>query len=292
MARSLTPTAIQLETLTAPATATPLTMGLWFNTDFSQTLLSIRDSDGSERFQIQANDASNTVQAVSIAAGVQASAVTTAGFTDNQWHHACGVFAASNSRSIYLDGGNKQTNTTSNTPGTVDRTRINNFTSAKSLLVAEAAIWNVALSDAEVALLAKRVSPLMVRADALVAYWPLIGNYSPEIDIVGGHSFTVVDAVAAAHPRIYYPVGPHLGLGMDTHLSGVVTLDGVAVEGAFVYAMNQTSQTVYGPAETDGAGAYSIAVPPGDLYHVFVEYEDAPDLYNALSKWNVEPITA
>lgn len=74
-------------------------------------------------------------------------------------------------------------------------------------------------------------------------------------------------------------------------ISGTVTLGGSPVSGANVYAMNQTTKEIWGPATSDGSGDYSIAVPStSDLYHVFFEYEDAPDLYNALSLWDVEPV--
>lgn len=36
------------------------------------------------------------------------------------------------------------------------------------------AIWDVALSDAEVALLSRGASPMLVRPEALVEYWPMI----------------------------------------------------------------------------------------------------------------------
>lgn len=44
--------------------------------------------------------------------------------------------------------------------------------------IAEVAIWNVALTDDELIALSKRVSPLMVRRDAIVAYYPLFAERS------------------------------------------------------------------------------------------------------------------
>ena len=49
--------------------------------------------------------------------------------------------------------------------------------------LAEAAIWNAALSDAEVAALATGVSPLLVRPGSLVFYAPLARDL---LDRVGG----------------------------------------------------------------------------------------------------------
>jgi hypothetical protein len=52
--------------------------------------------------------------------------------------------------------------------------------------VAEAAIWSVALADAEIAALAAGVLPYRVRPGSLLAYWPLWGQHSPEIDLAKG----------------------------------------------------------------------------------------------------------
>lgn len=75
--------------------------------------------------------------------------------------------------------------------------------------IAELAIWTDDIGAAGFAMLAKGFSPLMVRPDALLCYWPLIGNYSPEIDLISGKNATVNGTVAAAsHPRIIYPTRP------------------------------------------------------------------------------------
>lgn len=72
--------------------------------------------------------------------------------------------------------------------------------------VAEAAIWNVALTASEVAALAKGVSPLQIRPASLQAYWPLIGRQSPEPDWVGGFNLTLTNAPAnAAHVPVMPP---------------------------------------------------------------------------------------
>ena len=79
--------------------------------------------------------------------------------------------------------------------------------------MAEAAVWNVALTSAEVSVLSKGYSPLLVRPQSIVSYWPLIGRTSPEIDLVGGYGMTLVNApTTAAHPRIIYPTSPQVGL--------------------------------------------------------------------------------
>jgi hypothetical protein len=71
--------------------------------------------------------------------------------------------------------------------------------------LAEAAMWDILLTAAEWDILGKRYSPLLVRPQNLVFYAPLFGNYSPEIDVVGGNLGTITGALKAVHPRVYYP---------------------------------------------------------------------------------------
>ena len=128
---------------------------------------------------------------------------TAATWTLNEWHHIGVVEAASDDRRLYLDGGNKVTNSTSRTPnGGIDRTSVGRFDDVTPDNnydgdIAHFAVWNVALTDAEMATLAAGISPLRVRRGALIAYWPL-GGQSPEPDIVGGLGLTLNGTPAQA----------------------------------------------------------------------------------------------
>jgi hypothetical protein len=114
-----------------------------------------------------------------------------------------------------LNGTVSTTNQTSNDPSAssfnVTDIANNQASSARanyfSGLIAEAGIWSVALTAAEIASLAKGISPLSIRPASLLAYWPLIGQTSPEIDFHGRFEMTVSGAVADDHPRVYMPVG-------------------------------------------------------------------------------------
>jgi hypothetical protein len=138
-------------------------------------------------------------------AGGQAFARTVALVTLNTYAHIAAVFAAVDDRRVYLNGGNKVTDdATSKTPAGIDTTSIGRrSTSAPALYasgrIAEAAIYNAALTDDEIAELAAGASPLLVRPDALVAYWPLVGRDYPEPDLVGGF------------PMSLYPVSTDTG---------------------------------------------------------------------------------
>lgn len=72
--------------------------------------------------------------------------------------------------------------------------------------VAELVFWVDDIGADNFAALAKGFSPLMIRPDALVFYAQLIGNNSPERDVISGLSGTITGTIAKAdHPRIIYP---------------------------------------------------------------------------------------
>lgn len=203
----------------APVTAVPVTMACWFRHDNvadSDTLMALVDKDVNDNYfslAAEGNVVGDPVRAYSASTAVgSAAAATSAGFTAGTWHHACGVWAAGNSRAAYLDGAAKGTNATSVTPAGIDRLSIGahlrltpfGYMSGR---IAEAAVWNVALSDAEVRALARGIHPLRVRPGNLVFYAPLWGTSSPERDYTRGQRhLTVTGATVAAHPRVALPV--------------------------------------------------------------------------------------
>jgi len=149
------------------------------------------------------------------------------------WEHACAVFYAANSRAAFHNGANKGTDTVSLTPAGIDRTSIGRAGDSTPGYyfdgsIAEAAIWSAALTDDEVAILAKGVSPLLVRPESLVFYCPLIRD--DDEDIVGGLSLTAVNGpTVTAHPRVLYHAGVQVGargiIGIDVvwgHDTGVL----------------------------------------------------------------------
>ena len=67
--------------------------------------------------------------------------------------------------------------------------------------IAECGIWNAALTAAEIASLAKGMTPDKIRPQSLVFYAPLVRNLQ---DVKGGLAITNNNAATvAAHPRIY-----------------------------------------------------------------------------------------
>lgn len=142
--------------------------------------------------------------------GSEGNAISSNTTTTGAWAHVVGCEESSSSRFAVLNGdwANRGTNGTSVSAFTQDRTRIG---SALGILafpgdIAEVGIWDVALTQGEIEALSKGFSPLLIRPGSLVAYWPIIGRASPEIDPVGGYAMTVNGtASASAHPRVIYP---------------------------------------------------------------------------------------
>jgi hypothetical protein len=197
----------------AAVTAAPLTMACWFRSNsitVNQNLIAInRISSNADYFGLAANGAEfgDPVQAYINGgnAGV-VKAVTSTGFSASIWTHACAVFSSSTDRSAFINGGSKGTSSTSRTPASLGRTSIGVFKSFSAVdalngAIAEIGIWGAALSDAEVASLARGFSPSLVRPQSLISYWPLIRH---NINIRGGIALGAVGSLSVLnHPRIY-----------------------------------------------------------------------------------------
>lgn len=204
----------------AVVTAEPLTMACWFLTDSltqNQCMMSISYHDGGDNgdlFGLYLFGAvgGDPVVAYAFDNGASSYAETSIAYSTGTWQHACAVFIANNNRAVYLNGGNKGTDNVQELVNNLDTTSIGanhrssmTFARYTSGYLAECGIWNAALTDAEVAVLAEGYSPLLVRPQSLVSYWPLIGRTSPEIDPVGGSDLTLVNGpTVGAHTRVLY----------------------------------------------------------------------------------------
>lgn len=208
-----------LEVQDTPITAPPFTMACWAQTDdvnIVETMMSIASSSAPyDRHMLWLENAAG--DPVCVMTGH--SAKTTTGVTVNVPFHACGVWAAVNDRRAYINGGSKGTDNWSEAPSGIDRVAIGRLcdstpSSYWSGKIWEAAIWDIALMDEEVAILAKGFSPLFVRPQNLVAYWPLHKTHGFEyppgrIDRVGGYHFTNASGYPSddEHGKILYPTG-------------------------------------------------------------------------------------
>jgi hypothetical protein len=197
-----------MEVGSAPVTAAPLTMACWFNVDnvtVNHALISLTNGTDQQRLFLSAHGgvAGDPIRASSTAGGTTIQAATGT-FTANTWHHAAGRFLSNTNRRAYFNGVGGGINTTSNIPTGINTTGIGYvyqagargfFTNGR---IAEAAIWNIDLTDDEIAALAEGFRPSLIRPSALVFYAPLVREIA---DYRGGLTVTSSGPVVAEHTR-------------------------------------------------------------------------------------------
>ncbi len=262
MARDFNGSSDRLEADTAALTVEPLTFACWFNTDSNtveEILMYIGDKDSADlnywALLLKGDTAGDPVRAKAASGSASSAASTSTGFSTATWQHACAVFASATDRRAFINGGSKGTNATSRTPGaTPDRTSIGRYGDSTPSnyydgRIAEAAIWNVALTDNEVQMLAQGVSPLFVRTASLVSYWP-IGRGSPENSFGGDVlALTVTGAVVYDHA----PVSPMFGFNrfvLPSAAGGGPTTYPQSVAGTLTSSGALAKQTAKLPAGT------------------------------------------
>ena len=126
-------------------------------------------------------------------------AITTATMSTGAWHLAVAVFSSATSRTVYLDGANAASNTTSRTPTGFNASGLGVvFTgtgTAHSLLtgsIAYCTIYNVALTSTDVTNLwnsGSGVAPNTIESSNVVSYSPFQGS-SPWADGVSTNTWT------------------------------------------------------------------------------------------------------
>jgi hypothetical protein len=127
------------------------------------------------------------------------------------WVHYAGVFESNSARRAYLNGALVASNTTTVSGAmaldTFSMGQRRNSTVGRAEFwpghIAEVGVWNEALTVDEIAALAKGVSPNQIRPSLLAAYWPILGNRSPEPDVWRGRDATVVGTAKSDHIRVY-----------------------------------------------------------------------------------------
>lgn len=200
-----------LDYLFAPITAAPFTMSCMFYDDASaaddRCMIQIQDDGTSGNYfrLCLGDDETPTVLPVAMfTSGLNGNSTDNdhrAASTTNRelarWHHACGIIASATDRRAFLDGKSKGTSTTSaDAPANLDSISIGyegDSTSGDywSGGLLWPAVWDIALSDTEVLMLASGVPPWKVRPEHLVFCAPLDGRRDDLRDIVTGTLPTV-----------------------------------------------------------------------------------------------------
>lgn len=170
--------------------AVPISMMAWFNPQAvvqDGTLVSIAPAEGSvnDNMRLIMNATGFEISASSRAgAGTEQFATTsgagTAGQAAGVWGCGVGVWASITDRRAFYGrpgiAAIKSTNAVSTAPAAPAVVSVGarqNDTVLFKGHLAHAAIWRVALSDAEAQALCRGAHPLTIRPDQLIAYWPL-----------------------------------------------------------------------------------------------------------------------
>ena len=159
------------------------------------------------------------VGARSVTADTFATATDTASLSTGVWYDFGGVFDFPNDDMFaYVNGVLKASNTgtgwanttyTNGTPTIPDNVSYPGSADSRcDADLAELAIWDVNIGVEGFAQLAAGSSPLLVLPGNLLAYMPIIGRHSPEIDLVGDLQGTIPvggTVNKSVHPRVFLP---------------------------------------------------------------------------------------
>lgn len=202
-----------------------------------------------------------------------AAAVASAASTTDVWGHSAGVLVNDSERHVYVNGTLAGSDTTARTP---------NAASINSIYIgaepdgsptfdgkmAHPAIWNVALTATEIAMLAAGVSPLAVRPQSLVFYVPHMGRDTSDIDIIGGRVLTNSGTTSdASEPRLLWLPKRRIFIPVSAGGGGAITGTSAAslsVTGALTGtgALASTSTLAFAASSAlTGTGALAAAIP-------------------------------
>lgn len=198
MSRSFVNTSDHLDSSGISISDTPFTMAIWYkyaSTASSNAFITIGESGtGNNWFILRGiTSAPKSLQIEekdTVASGVNSKQGVGSGDTAT-WHLAVGVFTSHSSRTAFIDGGGATVGSGTRTASGMNVVKISGDTAASpgqamNGKLAHAAIWNIALSDAQVYSLLY-LYPNQVAVGNLVNYWPLTNNQSPEPDYGSGN---------------------------------------------------------------------------------------------------------
>jgi hypothetical protein len=202
MARTFTATTtyIDIGSISSPSTA--LTLSAWMypteaiSINFTESGLICKEFGGSEPFaSYNLTPSTSTTQwNPAFKVGITTLGPGTAQKTNhtistNTWYHMAGTWVSGDNVRLYING--VQEGISAGTlSGTISYGAFNTFIGRNQLdvrvfrgRIAEAAIWNTQLSANEVLALALGLKANKIQFPNLVAYYPVWGLHSPEIDL-------------------------------------------------------------------------------------------------------------
>lgn len=176
-----------LEISAVPVLGAPLTLACWFRSESAtqdQNLIFVGDSGtGTNYFALEAsgNVVGDPIKAITRAGEGSIQAVTTSGFSAYTWHFVAGVYASATDRRAMIDYGNWGTDANNRVPAGLDKTSIGRKSDSSpgdymSGLIAEPVIYNCALTESELLLMASGCPFVFIRPQNIVAGWSLLDN--------------------------------------------------------------------------------------------------------------------
>lgn len=206
----------QFAAKTSAPTTYPVTISAWFNsysTNANQVIAGLFQSDARRLLVYYSPSRTVIVDAIDNGGATPALATSTTTAATNTWNHILAIWDSATSRRVYLNGAGSATNSTSKTTSGLTTLAVGarNNSGTWGLhfngVLAEVAVWNVALTAAELVSLNSGASALEVRPESRVHYSPLIGQEAnSEWDYQGSQlGLTNTPAPSALHPRIYRP---------------------------------------------------------------------------------------
>lgn len=145
--------------MTAPVTTTAMSLACWVypTSNITSAPMAILDTGDGYVYHAIFLIASGAVRAQSGVNPTATFAVTSSNWTLNAWNHLLAVFNSATDRRIYLNGGSKGTDATSKSPASLDTLSVGSGSTGVAAfaygsfftgLIKDAAVWNVALTDA------------------------------------------------------------------------------------------------------------------------------------------------
>lgn len=205
-----------LQVDTAPLQPYPVTMAAWFypvddTTLDDQNILWLGDKDVPDDHFLLRWDATSINEVVardrdSVGEDTAIGAVIN---PSTGWHHLAAVFPSNSTRSVWVDGSETVQNGTRSNRTTFDRFAIGAARDStpgdwNDGYIAEAGLWNVALSQAEINMLNAGARPLSVRPQNLVVYCPLVRD---DVDLMGAVSLSAVGSPTYTdHVPVFYSI--------------------------------------------------------------------------------------
>ncbi len=223
-----------------PVTAAPFTVSGWSwtsDTTVDKSVIWIGDKDSSNQYWELIIRSDEDIRWIARGGGAAQAAAGAGTFNLSAWNHLGAIERGATDRELYYNGSSVATDATSKTPTGADRISLgrNGSSTPTNYMdgrLAELAVWNIGLTDPEMALLGLGYSPLLIRPQNLIFYSPLIRD--EDIDIVGGISLTPV-----ATPTI----GDHTRVLRSAQHWAMIP---AAAGGAFTLPMDQGSYALTG----------------------------------------------